>query len=110
MSCWVVPTLAAEYWGIPIEEVERKIVAHEVFTRTEAGFLLIDVEPDSPRQEKVKPPQYPSFPPRPIRKSRLPRGVDKINQPIEEDPFGDFRLARIQTSRLRRPPGYLPTH
>lgn len=110
MSCWVVPTLAAEYWGISIEEVERKILANEVLTQQEAGFLLIDVEPHSPHPEKVTPRHDPTVPSRPLHESQLPRGIDKISQQIQDDGFGDFRLARIQTARLRRPPGHRLLH
>ena len=104
MSCWVVPTLAAEFWGVSVDEVTRRINAGEVPTREEAGFQVIDVAPQSPRQEMPRKPVYPPAPVRPLHESQLPRAVDQITEKIEHDTFGDFRLARIQTARLRRPP------
>ncbi|GIW76849.1 MAG: hypothetical protein KatS3mg104_1912 [Phycisphaerae bacterium] len=110
MSCWVVPTLAAEYWGVSIQEIERRILAREVFTCEEAGFLLIDVEPDSPRQDKISPLSRSPVPYKPLHESELPPKIEKPPRPAEEDRLGDFRLARIQTARLRRPPVHIFTH
>lgn len=48
MSCWVAVSLAAELWkvspGVVLERIERG----EVPARTELGFVLVDVAPDSP--------------------------------------------------------------
>jgi hypothetical protein len=49
MSCWVVPSVAAELWGIPLEQLMGQIRAGAVTSRTEHGFVLVDVAPDSER-------------------------------------------------------------
>lgn len=51
MSCWVVPSVAAEFWGIPIAHVLERIRHGLVPFKTELGFTLVDVAPDSPRIE-----------------------------------------------------------
>src|SRR5690242_14239079 len=49
MSCWVVPSVAAELWGIPLEQLMGQIRAGTVTSRTEHGFVMVDVAPDSER-------------------------------------------------------------
>jgi hypothetical protein len=49
MSCWVVPSVAAELWGIPLEQLMGQIRAGAVTSRTEHGFVMVDVAPDSER-------------------------------------------------------------
>lgn len=51
MSCWVVPAVAAEYWGIPIAQVLERVKSGAVCSKTEFGFMLVDVAPNSPRAE-----------------------------------------------------------
>jgi hypothetical protein len=62
MSCWVVPTLAADLWGVPVEHVLRQIDAGDVPSQTVLGFVLVDVAPDSevfrPSRRKGPPPTY----------------------------------------------------
>jgi len=48
MSCWVVPSLAAELWHIPLEQVWRRIRAGEIPSRQENGFTFVDVAPYGP--------------------------------------------------------------
>lgn len=45
MACWVLPTVAAELWGVPIDDVWTRIGAGTVETRVEHGSLLVDVGP-----------------------------------------------------------------
>jgi len=51
MSCWVVPSIAAEFWGIPIASVLDGARNGKFASKNELGFMLIDVAPDSPRAE-----------------------------------------------------------
>ena len=46
MSCWVVPTIAAELWGVPLDDLMGRIDDGTVPSRTEHGFVLVDVAPD----------------------------------------------------------------
>src|SRR4051812_23471691 len=48
MSCWVAPILAAEIWGISVEQVMARVRDGEVATRNEGHFTFVDVAPDSP--------------------------------------------------------------
>lgn len=45
MSCWVVPAVAAEYWGVPLDAVWNRIHDNLVPCKTEQGFVFIDVDP-----------------------------------------------------------------
>ncbi len=51
MSCWVVPTLAAELWRMPLEQVMKMIREGSVPTKQDEGFTFIDVAPNSPKLE-----------------------------------------------------------
>ena len=45
MSCWVVPIVAAEIWGISLDEVMQRIQNGVVVSKREYGFLLVDTAP-----------------------------------------------------------------
>ena len=45
MSCWVVPTVAADFWGVTLDVVWRRICDGLVPHKTEEGFVFIDVDP-----------------------------------------------------------------
>ena len=45
MSCWVVPTVAAEYWGVPLDVVRQRMSNGLVPHKTEQGFVFLDVDP-----------------------------------------------------------------
>ncbi|CAN5526174.1 hypothetical protein BH09PLA1_BH09PLA1_23260 [soil metagenome] len=47
MSCWVVPTVAAELWGVSVDAILDRARSGQVPTRTENGFMFVDVAPDS---------------------------------------------------------------
>jgi len=48
MSCWVVPQVAAEIWGISLTEVLSRIHCGAVISKMEYGFLLVDTAPLGP--------------------------------------------------------------
>ena len=48
MSCWVVPQVAAEIWGISLSEVLSRIHSGVVVSKMEYGFLLVDTAPLGP--------------------------------------------------------------
>jgi hypothetical protein len=54
MSCWVVPSVAAELWGTSIEHVMECIRDGRVVMKQEHGFTLVDVAPHSPTIEKPR--------------------------------------------------------
>jgi hypothetical protein len=43
MSCWVVPSLAADIWHIPLEQLWRRIREGEIPTHHEDGFTFVDM-------------------------------------------------------------------
>jgi hypothetical protein len=45
MSCWVVPTIAAELWGVSLDHVLGRIGEGTVRAKSEHGFVLVDVAP-----------------------------------------------------------------
>jgi hypothetical protein len=48
MSCWVVPTIAAEFWGVTLDVVWNRIGSGLVPQKTESGFVFIDLYPWTP--------------------------------------------------------------
>ena len=48
MSCWVVPTIAAEIWGVPLQQLLTRIGKGEVPTKLEHGFMFVNLAPDGP--------------------------------------------------------------
>lgn len=48
MSCWVVPAVAAEYWGVTIDAVWTRVYGRLVPHKTEDGFVFVDVDPWTP--------------------------------------------------------------
>lgn len=45
MSCWVVPTVAAEYWGISVDLVLRRMSEGLVPQMSQSGFIFVDIDP-----------------------------------------------------------------
>jgi hypothetical protein len=46
MSCWVVPAIAAELWGVTIGRVMAGVLDGTVDSRTEHGFVFVNVSTD----------------------------------------------------------------
>lgn len=51
MSCWVVPTVAAEYWGVTLDVVWRRIYEGLIPHKNDRGFVFVDVDPWTPDAE-----------------------------------------------------------
>ena len=45
MSCWVVPAVAAEYWGVSLDTVWGRIYDEQVPHKLERGFVFVDLDP-----------------------------------------------------------------
>jgi len=103
MSCWVVPTVAAELWGVSVSDVLNQVESGSISTKTEYGFLLVDVAPQSPRFERSAADQ-----PRPLTYTPIPvlEATDAENEPEQEVEEGelDWKATRSSVARLRRPP------
>lgn len=110
MSCWVVPTVAAELWGVPVDAILEKIDEGSLATKAENGFTFIDVAPDSPVMElprALRPPPPPTY--RVVSDEEIMALVgDMIDVEIDEDGNAeDWRIGRSEAGRMRRPPDAL---
>lgn len=118
MACWVVPSLAAEFWGIPVAQVLERIRTGEIATKTELGFTLVDVAPSSPqvttgrRPKEFRPPTCVMTSPSTILTEAEKRALagDMQAEPVavaaassDEDRL-DWRPTRQAVSRQRRAP------
>src|SRR4051812_14519204 len=48
MACWVVPTVAAEMWGVTVQQVLDAILSGSISSRQDSDFTFVDVAPGSP--------------------------------------------------------------
>src|SRR4051794_24771063 len=107
MSCWVVPTIAAELWGCSVDQVMSKIRSGELPTRDEAGWTFVDVAPDSPTIESPK-----CMRPSTYTDVLSAAEVEALESPMkiaassesDEREMGDWREARQNASTTRRAP------
>ena len=116
MSAWVAPSLAAEIWGISVDEVLAGIADGSIQSYVDGQFLFVDLgrhglPMTTPRESSADPVVTQeelaalTFEPIVHSEPSIPTG-DEILQVTESD-FGDvtqWRTAREETSRLRRPP------
>src|SRR3954468_3692676 len=65
MPGWVLPAVAAELWGVPIEQVMADVAAGRVHSRVEGEFIFVDVQPAGADE----PQRAPAVPPAPYRRS-----------------------------------------
>src|SRR2546430_6398212 len=105
MSCWVVPSVAAELWGCTVDAVLNAIRNGKVPTKDDAGWTFVDVAPESPKLDtpkSVRPPTPETYTVISYAES------DALNQPlqVEEESrmTGDWRKVRQSTSASRRAP------
>ncbi len=113
MSCWVVPSVAAEIWQMPLDEIMRRIRCGELPSRSEGGFTFVDVAPNSPRlapprrAPELRPPTFTL-----ITREELEALSEDLTDDADEEPpveesekfAGGWKAARLRTSLLRRPP------
>ena len=55
MSCWVVPTIAAELWGVSVDHVLQQVRDGYLSHRVDDGFMFVDVAPNGGGCGIVKP-------------------------------------------------------
>ncbi|WP_428937185.1 hypothetical protein [Fontivita pretiosa] len=48
MSCWVVPSVAAEIWGVSVDTILARINSGQLPTKNDLGRIFVDVAPHSP--------------------------------------------------------------
>jgi hypothetical protein len=115
MSCWVVPGVAAELWGVALEQVLESIRLNQIPSKREYHFTLVDVAPNSPKAEPLQAahaPRKPTYMPITSSKDPNPEPLaqnDNPSTPEEESSESDLDDAPLnwKQSRLnvvRRPP------
>lgn len=111
MSCWVVPTVAAELWGCSLESVLAEIRHGRVPTKDEGGWTFVDVAPESPRMPSVAERQATQLVAAVTpeeREALVGAGVDDepVHQEQEQltDVMEDWKLARERASQTRTAP------
>ena len=123
MSCWVVPALAAEIWGIPLQQILDAVRAGTLPTKDSIGLTFVDVAPTGPQVTTgYRPPAAmpETFKIAPLaeelthaehdalhdREEEQSAREEEILSPVDEHEEGtlDWRAARRSASRLRRPP------
>ncbi len=121
MSCWVVPSIAAEIWGTSLEHVLDQIDSGQLPTYRENDWLFVDVDPDGPVIELAnqapaqRPPTYTVVSDQELAvlgDSPEAREVEELSEEQDASPdpepeasvFTDWRSARRRTSRLRLAP------
>jgi hypothetical protein len=102
MSCWVVPSIAAELWGVSVEQVLKGMTDGHIPSKEELGRMFVDVAPNSP---KLQTPKSLRTPPPPTYTELTPEEAAALR--ADEDhtiDLGDWREARDYAERRRRPP------
>jgi hypothetical protein len=123
MACWVVPTVAAELWGVTVQQVIDAILSGSIASRKDSDFTFVDVAPGSPTVRRPKP--FRNDPPtytavtdeemlalmadEPALTSRAKPASDEIAPTMSDEmqaliEMGDWRRGRRMTSNLRKPP------
>ncbi|MGA2496480.1 MAG: hypothetical protein ABSH20_01990 [Tepidisphaeraceae bacterium] len=108
MSCWVVPSVAAEMWGLTINQILERVRDGQVPSKLEMGFLMVDIASGSaaetPRVSRInRPPTYVTLGPQEERE--LSPVMVLAGDDEETDSFCiDWRQKRMAASLLRRRP------
>ena len=113
MSCWVVPTLAAEFWRLSLEQVLQSIREGTVQTKVEHGFTFVDVAPSSPQHIPQPPPKETPLTYVPVTREELAALTEDLDIPQDEEekqpeepslrPWSWTEPRRIATERRRAP-------
>jgi hypothetical protein len=105
MSCWVVPTIAAELWGVPLQQVLDGMKAGHIPFKDELGRSFVDVAPDSPKLQTpaaMRQPTPPTF--TVVTSEELVALTDDETEDQPTMDLGDWREARDNAEKRRRPP------
>jgi hypothetical protein len=116
MSCWVVPTIAAEIWGVNVDHILQRVRDGNLAYRVDEGFMFVDVEP--PPQPKIEhPPTFTVLSEAELDALRDAEEDYLVSQHDEDDEsqapddeeasidLGDWRTARRRVGMTRVPPG-----
>jgi hypothetical protein len=95
MSCWVVPAIAAELWGVTLAQVLAGVADGTVRWQREHGFLFVDASARGHSLQTTRKPQGPPPPTFvPVTREGVDDGFDAIIEqelpPPESTPDGIF--------------------
>ena len=82
MSCWVVPAIAAELWGLPLAQVLAGVADGSIPSQREHGFVFVDVSSQIQPHRTTRKPDGPP-PPTYVAVSREPD--DSFDEIIAEE-------------------------
>lgn len=136
MPCWVVPVIAAELWGVSLEHLLLGIADGTVPSRTECGFVVVDVAPEStvyerPRRAGPPPPTYvvvngasdevpevpalipdrasePVLVPAEVVSESFDGEIPPLDEEEDDKPISNWRQVRSSVGRTRMPPARVP--
>jgi hypothetical protein len=69
MPGWVLPAVAAELWGVSVEQVMADVAAGRLNARVEGEFVFVDVQPSATGASDELPARQPVTPSAPYRRS-----------------------------------------
>src|SRR5438270_10652226 len=49
MTCWVLPSVAADLWGVSLDAVLEQVRAGTIASKVDEGSMVVDVGPLAPR-------------------------------------------------------------
>src|SRR4051812_49156867 len=100
MGCWVVPTIAAEFWRVSVEHVMHGIRTGQIPSKTEDGFTFVQAIPESANPAEKKP-TFVEVP------AEISATEDEELPPIDDESSvetADWRSKRAESRTLRRGP------
>ena len=97
MACWVVPTVAAEFWGVSVDRVWDRVQDGSVGVRHENGFTFVDVAPGA---EEFQPqaPEPPSPPPATFVSVERDLEVERVGPFADLDEGEEMESATLPTA------------
>lgn len=112
MSSWVAPAVAAEMWGVSIEHVMAGVANGSICSVVDGNFLFVDMAPIgfAPTRPHSHPPTHSVVTPEELAVLSAEEQAALAANPQDDEDTADsrdvsqWRVARKQTSRLRRPP------
>jgi hypothetical protein len=93
MSCWVVPTIAAEIWGVSLDHVMGQVSSGAIPSKVDYGFMLVDVAPGS--DMIAAPPPAPYSPP--------PATFVPVSDGLSEDEVAALSMPQIDEPAAVQP-------
>jgi hypothetical protein len=108
MSCWVVPTIAAELWGVAVNRVLGAIRDGTIASRDEHGFVFVDAADPGDIHHLASRPLGPTPPTFVVVSHDETVETDPELPPLDEEeddvPLPPREKVRRAVSQLRKPP------